>query len=61
MSEASLRVALITDVFHGPDCPERLLARLESAKREGAELALTVRTSFTCRSPVGESLVNRPS
>jgi predicted amidohydrolase len=39
-SESALTVALITEVFHGPDCPDRLLAYLEAASRQGAELAL---------------------
>jgi predicted amidohydrolase len=40
LSAGSLAVALITDVFHGPDCPDRLLAYVEAAKRQGAELAV---------------------
>jgi N-carbamoylputrescine amidase len=40
LSESSLAVALITEAFHGPDCPERLLSYLEAAKRQGAELAV---------------------
>jgi N-carbamoylputrescine amidase len=40
VSGDALRVALVTDVFQGPDGPERLLARLEEARALGAELAV---------------------
>jgi predicted amidohydrolase len=36
----TLSVALVTDVFHGPDGVERLVARLEEARSLGAELAV---------------------
>jgi N-carbamoylputrescine amidase len=36
----SLRVALVTDVFHGPNCPERLIGTLESARAQGADVAV---------------------
>jgi predicted amidohydrolase len=40
VSGGTLCVALVTDVFHGPGSPERLLARLQRARELGAELAV---------------------
>ncbi|HET7676620.1 MAG TPA: carbon-nitrogen hydrolase family protein [Candidatus Limnocylindrales bacterium] len=40
METATLTVALISDVFFGPDGPARLRARLAEAKALGAELAV---------------------
>ena len=35
-----MRVALVSEFFHDPGGPERLVARLRAARAEGAELAL---------------------
>ena len=40
MSGDALRVALVTDAFHGPGARERLSARLADARGLGAELAV---------------------
>jgi predicted amidohydrolase len=40
MADDSLTVALIHEVFHGPEAESRLRGRLDAARAEGAELAL---------------------
>ena len=52
MSADSLRVALITDVFHGPDDPERLVAQLDRARKLGAGLAVLPELPLNAWCPV---------
>lgn len=40
MTDASLTVALVSEVFTGPDGPDRLAERLAEARRRGADLAI---------------------
>ena len=40
MAGETLQVALVTDVFHDEQGPDRLLARLQEARARGAELAV---------------------
>lgn len=52
-SGAGLTVALVTEVFHQEDGPERLAERLRRARERGAELAVLPELPFHPWSPAG--------